>query len=1236
MTSALVLDVIYVIQGIEGKHISCTITGAENISVKPSCDSKFASISSGEKNLAMNICELGFYFLSVKVAAQKMLNTPKYGLVVSSFGIFLQSMINEYLSALSSVNRQMSSSVSNISLRKLFYWSRKPLRQFKLLDRIIKYCFRAMDDNCLFQANGSILLSNVIGSNFSACEVETDLVSDLRKMLIKPFKKFLLTWLMEGKLYDPYNEFFIERCNNVDSVSTRFQLKKNRIPCFMNEDLIRVIFDQGKSILFLLHFKKQRLNEEEEKQLRTEIENICCDNNIRLKLSLLKIYHKVCMLAKSTNKELLSVVFEKYSLQCHLQAMREIMLLMNSNFSCALVGKLAEQFQKDRADIYEHTLHFLLDTIFHSSFSGFCSNTLYKHQSLSVEEVFSSTVVMLEKHKENDLWNCFRIAYKLPKSSPLCLVITEDSQKRYSEIFSFQLRIKRLMFVLLSFWKQMKLLKNELLGLPLQERDNIAESLVHCFFLRGEMSSFLSSLENYLLLQVFDEHWKHLCVKLTSIDSFDGVVDAHETYTSAMVAEIKQIWQAFELVIQAIQEYVTVVSQLLGIVQKYTHLQTRLDDTAQEVMLVKLKMTKVAAEITDITSKYKRNVSDTLKKLKRSKGRENIYVQILTDIEFGTRINNGTGYIYLYYSKLFGAFFAVSLFVLKCVCLYTENLNGRIGIPLSRLDFSSGEVLLIEFESDKLILIEENDVNAQKLLILHLENFTLDSFKPYSQLLREQEGIWPHILSGSRSNFVAQFAKPRKFVETYIEIQPNANGDFLAASSQGFLHLLSGYYLTSVLESGKMFAEVNLTDFVGILSSYQIIKVSADGLTLALLLKSKSTISFNILLYHLSSSTWMLYFETDKENIYGCDVFAVEGWAQLFVSYVEFGVLYQETFNCFSYERARFNLGSIVSSYEGRACSAIASAIRENKVIIQYECDADSLCGSIFKIFQKEDLLSQVYVPEAVAQWNAISSLEGKNLEGIAFLNSAGFLKVVSLSTEEIETKEVELLENRTFSVFRDVVIVMSPTYILFIDLDKDNDKVLDFKDVFPHKGLGSSDTDADGIPDSLDLLHFESASDTTVLGSVTLCIGIILFVFGCVLESKRRFEFLYYFDLIYEEIEYATSPDILERIQASRPAFQVLVGEEKFEGTPDCSKVPEVDEFLKAISLTNQDNDTKMSNIEIQYSSLVFKIIKSYDSAQNILLKSCSLFLKVLYVLSLLNGMLNRFFKYRFVSFTM
>ena len=203
--------------------------------------------------------------------------------------------------------------------------------------------------------------------------------------------------MCRGELFDPYNEFFIQEESKMGSENfwqRKYVLIADNVPNIMGMENAQIVFNIGKTINFLRH---------------------CCGEEFQLRID---FFDKDCILdskctaitfafeftewlgdcEKIVNQELMRVLFSKFKLSKHLDAVKRFLLMGQGDFIDELLDTLGEELNKTPTYIYKHNLNNLLEKALASS------NAQYLEEDITGR-------VNVEMLQGSDGWDNFILTY---------------------------------------------------------------------------------------------------------------------------------------------------------------------------------------------------------------------------------------------------------------------------------------------------------------------------------------------------------------------------------------------------------------------------------------------------------------------------------------------------------------------------------------------------------------------------------------------------------------------------------------------------------------------------------------------------------------------------------------------------------------------------------------------------------------------------------------------------------
>lgn len=236
----LLRDVIYALQGVDGTFVKYNYV-ADSYTLDKSISSPAAT-----RDMVQKICELGWLFKRVKSFVDETSLEARRSLTLQSFCSAIDKQLTEYYKLIAVLESQIKSPYSRnqLSLRRLVVWSLEPSSRLRALLQLI--------EECKNQKGGK--LADVV---YTFSKIGDPFVSSFTNHVLQevctPLYNMILSWILDGDLQDPFEEFFIEQIHNVPNETLwhkRYKLRKSMLPSFVSTQLGEKILRIGKSINF--------------------------------------------------------------------------------------------------------------------------------------------------------------------------------------------------------------------------------------------------------------------------------------------------------------------------------------------------------------------------------------------------------------------------------------------------------------------------------------------------------------------------------------------------------------------------------------------------------------------------------------------------------------------------------------------------------------------------------------------------------------------------------------------------------------------------------------------------------------------------------------------------------------------------------------------------------------------------------------------------------------------------
>ncbi|XP_077470447.1 gamma-tubulin complex component 3 isoform X1 [Stigmatopora argus] len=512
---ALVRDILYVFQGIDGKFVK--MSNHENCY---RIDSKVL-VSKSLRDTCSRLAELGWLHNKVRKYTDARSLDRAFGLVGQSFCASLHQELKEYYRLLSVLHSQLQveddqgvtmCTENSLTLRRLLVWMYDPRVRLKTLAALVDFCQGR---------KGGELASAVHAYGKTGDPQMRALVQHILSLVSHPILNFLHRWIYDGELEDTYHEFFVASDPNVKTDRlwhVKYSLRKSMIPSFITMNQARKILLIGKSINFLHQVCHDRTppgkitpaskftdTPKDAAELLSDLEGA--------------FQEKIDAAYFDTSKYLLDVLNRNYLLLEHLQAMRRYLLLGQGDFIRHLMDLLKPELARPATTLYQHNLTGILETAVRAT------NAQYDN----VEILKRLDVRLLEVSPGDTGWDVFSLDYHV--DGPIATVFTRECMGHYLRVFNFLWRAKRMEYTLTDIWKGQMCNAKLLKTMP-----ELSGVLHQCHILASEMVHFIHQMQYYITFEVLECSWDELWNKVNQAQDLDHIIAAHEVFLDSIIS----------------------------------------------------------------------------------------------------------------------------------------------------------------------------------------------------------------------------------------------------------------------------------------------------------------------------------------------------------------------------------------------------------------------------------------------------------------------------------------------------------------------------------------------------------------------------------------------------------------------------------------------------------------------------------------------------------------------------
>ncbi|KAJ5727484.1 hypothetical protein N7493_005304 [Penicillium malachiteum] len=425
----------------------------------------------------------------------------------------LESEIRHALAAIGDANEPNGVRNGGVTLKRCVVWTRDATMALRLMSLIVE---ESKDKK------GGQLISLIHG--FSSSHGDPFVCAFAEKLLAhvtQPFYDMLRSWIYDGELSDPYQEFFVAEGKNTSDEDprriatsvwdTKYVLDEKMLPSIITQEFANKVFLIGKSLNFIRYACGdsawvEAYSKEASKELRY-------GDTATLEISIDEAY-------KTTMARLIHLMDNKFKLFDHLQALKKYLLLGQGDFIALLMESLASNLDRPANSQYRHTLTAQLEHAIRASNAQYDSPDVLRRLDAR----------MLELSHGEIGWDCFTLEYKI--DAPVDVVITPYGSTQYLKVFNFLWRVKRVEFALNSTWRRCM---TGARGVLTHVDDKVGPDWKRARCVIAEMIHFVCQLQYYILFEVIESSWDTLQAAISKSEcTLDDLIVAHKEYLNSI------------------------------------------------------------------------------------------------------------------------------------------------------------------------------------------------------------------------------------------------------------------------------------------------------------------------------------------------------------------------------------------------------------------------------------------------------------------------------------------------------------------------------------------------------------------------------------------------------------------------------------------------------------------------------------------------------------------------------
>ena len=549
----LISDLIYVIQGIEGKYIFYNKSTERH---EPKL-----RFSNRTTEIILEIAELGWIFKKIIENEKHLHLKSKESVIIQAFIAALHLEINSYYKFLANLKTMNSNENAVFTLKTFLLYSMETKDNLTLLAQVVESLIGLSGVNVISQIysylvylGDSIILKNLIAGSAG------------------PFYASLTEWVVYGEVYKKFGEFFVKIEEKVadDAIwFSRYSIELNNVPTFLDAPVIKDIFEIGKAINFLKVYCEEKnfslllLRDKIQRFLLTgqffcgfsnsDMEAFC--ESVRQIESINKREYELwdlrqlapqfALARKVMNAALLDVMKTKFHVADHLTAIYKYILLGQGDMINYLMSLLIKELSKPASHIHKHNLLSMLDSSIKASNAQYHDPALLKN----IE------IVLFDAKRGETGWDVFLLDYKI--AVPLTCIFSKQIMTVYKKIFNFYWNLKRIEFSQnKDVWRESIQLSHQLGKKYQKVRPYLQKSLL----VNQQITHFISNFHTYITLEVLEAEWKNLNAKLEKATSLDELIREHTRFVEN-IKERSLLAESTSLVLSKVQTIFSLINK---------------------------------------------------------------------------------------------------------------------------------------------------------------------------------------------------------------------------------------------------------------------------------------------------------------------------------------------------------------------------------------------------------------------------------------------------------------------------------------------------------------------------------------------------------------------------------------------------------------------------------------------------------------------------------------------------
>lgn len=529
----LVLDLLFVLKGVDGKYIKIDQQGTFRLS--PNYSREMGPSVSG---MVGEIAACGNLFKRIEEGARF---TEGEGSIRRAFCNSVKKHLRIYLKKIACIEATVLTDGQNLTLRRLFSWLTNGNEEGGIVDLLF---LTSLVDEAR-GLRGGPLFSCVHRYRTHGNTLLGQIASNISKEMLRPIHQMLASFVTYGTLCDASGEFFI--CPPKSSQT--FKLCPEKLPSIISLEQGERVLLAGKTRAFLASLatgtKDDRLNSEseflnqkslimgsdfnqtyvnEKKHTKGEKLDLINEQRDDEKIAILieKEHKLACRILRKT-------LFERLQLRLHLSAIRDYLHFGRGDFAGALIDSIAGPLSKPATSLFRHALVSCLD------------QALFSMQGMQPEIKDRLDVRLHDFTAGSKLvgWDIFTLDYRIDPE--LSTIISSEAMTEHVRVSHFLWSLRRVLHSLTDCSRRVLHMRRNVKKIGLQSVLDPDLSRMHRFLQEGAV--FSRHLVTFAHSGV-SEAWGNLFGVLdkNEIEDFQetGGVDWYVTLHDALLKNIRE------------------------------------------------------------------------------------------------------------------------------------------------------------------------------------------------------------------------------------------------------------------------------------------------------------------------------------------------------------------------------------------------------------------------------------------------------------------------------------------------------------------------------------------------------------------------------------------------------------------------------------------------------------------------------------------------------------------------